>query len=453
MLMHLRVQVNLNYHTILHTQVIIFVMAFLLLVACTPTNPSVPPVMTPSFDTTLAQINQYRQNEWYTQAQTRLNWLAETQGWSSELSILAGDIAFEMQDYTGALTAWERALTFDMVESVRINLLGRVADHYIQTRRWADAFTVLTELTDLAPDNLWGNYQLGLLLAPSDGQQATDYLLRVSQDEQYSDIVTSLLTILAIPDDTDAFQIGAYLADAQLFANAEYAFEYAHLLAFPNPLARAYQGLMRDFQGLDGKQLIAEALQFDDESPEIYWTWAVHHRLNRNFEAHETAILRALELDPENALFYGELALNAQMRGDTEQAEEWFAEAINASGSDTGLTRLFVNQYGSDDFTVSQEMIASLFITNDDRQDDATVQSIYGWTLVEVGEIEAGREQISEALIRAPDNVRAQFDMGRLLLQIGDIEIGRTYLTQVAQGNSEYAIQAQALLDDTPASN
>src|SRR5262245_42846102 len=155
---------------------------FLTVSSATPNFASVPTLHPDAIEYTLSSETQYHRSRGDLQAALfYVDVQANQDGWSAALHEEAGNLWRDMGDLSRALPHWEVVAQLDP----QPDNLRRLADLNLQAGDWGTAYQYLEQLLQLVPDDTWGLYYGGLLLAPSDTRTARDYLNRVTSSETY----------------------------------------------------------------------------------------------------------------------------------------------------------------------------------------------------------------------------------------------------------------------------
>jgi tetratricopeptide (TPR) repeat protein len=279
------------------------------------------------------------------QALYHVEMLAAQDGWTPDLHQRAGDLWAQAGDVTRAIPHW-RSAGDDPA------LLRKLARAYLQTQAWTQASEVLQSLVALAPDDRWVHYQLGLLRAAFDAGAAQAHLLIAVRDPDYAEVSADVLRALQTDDTEVPMAVGLALAGAELWPQAELAFQHAADNAYPFAEALAYAGVARDWQGKDGSAAVEEAVLLDPRSPIVRYLHGLHLRFAGAYHASREAMTQAVALDPLNPAFYMELGTAYALVDDLDNAERWlkmaveisddprFAEALERFYAESGTTSL-----------------------------------------------------------------------------------------------------------------
>ncbi len=254
------------------------------------------------------------------QAIYRLEVEALDDGWTSERARSAGDLWRRAGDLTRAVAYWERA-------DAAADLLRDLSEAYIELGAWAKASDALQGLIGAAPDDAWARFQIGIIRAAADPQGALPHLLAAAREPGYAQ---PLAGVIAAAETGDPLRIGVALADADLWAYAELAFESAG----GDPLAYAYGGFARDRQGKDGGAWIRQAVALAPDDPQVRLLEGLHLRSAGDVDASLAAVVRAAALDPDNPAVFAELGQAYALVGDRDAAERWLTYAVSLSDGD-----------------------------------------------------------------------------------------------------------------------
>ncbi|MCB9450474.1 MAG: hypothetical protein H6672_03495 [Anaerolineaceae bacterium] len=369
-------------------------------------------------------------------------------GWSPDLLVTAGNIWYANGDPWQAVDYW-----FASVQAApeRADLVRRLAETLLEIQRWPEAVDALNRLVTLTPNDRWGHYQLGLLLAAANPPAAREHLEQASIEGAYQELALALLAVLSSTADAGgAMRVGVVLAEHELWSYAEIAFNFAASARESFPEALAYTGLARDKQGKDGGEPVAAALRLAPEDPQILYLYGLHLRVTGDLIGSRDMLLRAAILEPENPAFAAETGTAYRLTGDLEQAEAWLKIAVQLSGDDPAFERLLALFYTEEGFNLSNERLTELQNIVGRLPDDPDTIAAYGWALHLLADDALALEQFGAALALDPQNPRALFYKALVWIGGNDetLRADATHiLEQVAAGDSEFAPEAQRVLD------
>jgi tetratricopeptide (TPR) repeat protein len=373
---------------------------------------------------------------YHIEAQAKMN------TWTAQDHIRAGNLWRDMSDLSRALPHWEAA---NLLEP-NPNLLRQIADIYIQRGEWGMAWARIQQLLQLAPNDSWGLYYGGLILAPSDPTRAYGLLGQVAGIEQtYASTAYDIQQAMG-NDPTDpeiAIRIATVLASVSEWSLAENAYQYAADTFYPFPEATVYVALMRVQQGKNGVRWIEEALTLSQDNAVVHYIAGVYWRDVGEYAKSEANLILAILFEPNNPTFYAELGTTYREMGNRFEAEIWLQTAVLIS-DDPIIAQALASFYQDESYLLPQDYLQ--FSRNLDANDPA-ILSAKGWTLHLQGNSEAGLAQVEEALSIDPNNPRAIFDKARILIDLAQNDEAIPLLQQLAEGDSVFAEAARRLLE------
>lgn len=254
-------------------------------------------------------------------------------GWDAERLRVSGDLWREAGYLAQAAADWEAALTLSPNDADRARDLTLT---YIELGRWELALSALDRLLALTPADSWARLQRGLIRAAVTPEAALEDLRAAAVEPAYTTLVGALIAAIADPVDVqDAVpvRVGLALADAELWPQAELAFERS-LAAGGSARAAAYVGWSRDQQGKDGNAMIARAVAAAPQDAQIRYLQALHLRYRGDYAGSLGAMIQAVALDAASPLLYAELGAAYHLTGDVISAEHWLRRAVEFSGGD-----------------------------------------------------------------------------------------------------------------------
>lgn len=406
-------------------------------------TPAITPTPSP-FDPQTA----YQQNRIKGQLQVALyHLLAQTltDGWTTENYIQAGNLWRDMGDTDRALPYWEAA---NQAEPNAL-LLRQIALIYMARGEWGAAYEHIEALLLLAPNEPWGLYYGGLMLAPYDPTTAYGYLGRVADlDREYAATARSIMDIIVgnVTDPLVSIRVGAAMANAEEFSLAENAFQHASSLYYPFPEAEAFTALMRVQQGKNGNGWMERAIAQAPQNGTVRYLEGLYWRALGQYANSEIALLRAIQYEPNNPVYYAELGNTYRQMGDLNEADVWLNTAVIISDNDPIIRQALDRFYAEEAYLLPQDYLNYLNGGNTNNDDPAII-SATGWAMHIMGDSEGGLAQVEIALAAEPSNPRVRFDHARILLALGRIEEARADLEMLADGNSVFAQLSERLLE------
>jgi tetratricopeptide (TPR) repeat protein len=278
---------------------------------------------------------------------------AQAAGWDAERLRVSGDLWREAGYLTEAAADWEAALLLD---PQNVGLARDLALVYLERERWHQALSALDRLLALTPEDTWARLQRGLIHTARNSEAALADLRAAAAEPAYAALTGALIAAVtdAAEADDGAVRVGLALADADLWPQAELAFERAWSDTTSARVA-AYLGWSRDRQVKDGSAMIARAAATAPQDAQVRYLQALHLRHVGDFAASLRAMIQAVALDANSPLLYAELGAAYQLTGDVISAEHWLARAVEFSGGDPRFQAL-LDQIGAGE----QQMLAAL---------------------------------------------------------------------------------------------
>jgi len=249
---------------------------------------------TPVQELSLERITANRQQGRPVQALYQIEAWADREGWIPETLRLAGDVWHEMGDTAQALPYWEAASAGLPNDTLLARML---ADAYLTLQRWPQAVDQLNRLVELDFSDAWAHYQLGMLRAAFDPPTAETHLKIAERVPEYQDVAATLLFVIDEhgSDPLIGMPVGLVLADADLWPQAELAFQYAADVGQQYPEALAYTALARDRQGKDGSAAIARAVALGSQNAVVRFIQGLHLREQNDLAGSLDALVQAAE--------------------------------------------------------------------------------------------------------------------------------------------------------------
>ncbi len=329
--------------------------------------------------------------------------------------------------------------------------LRQLAQRDIESQDWSDAQDVLNQLLKIAPDDELGEYDLGLLLLPTDQQVGFTYLDRAAVDPQYHDTVTALHTALnahpaALP--VADFQIGLTLMNLQAWPYAARALAIAIQQGNNSPAAYAFLGAAQDQQGRDGWPMIEQALKSAPRDPTVNYAAALHWRLAGDTERALAALTRAEALDPRNPAVAAEFGLNYRLEGRLDYAAVWYNVAVALAPDNQSFRNLLARFYAETHYDLQGGGLDAIRQIANQYPKDAEVHASLGWALFSTGAIDDAGSEFNRALALDPTNLRAHFYLAIYYEYRGNLQDAKTaylYVYENADNNPFQDLAGAAL--------
>jgi len=421
----------------------IILVVFVMNVLTTSAPVTVYPTAEPTPNPTTLITHTRNQNRWM-QSLFHIEQVALQTGWTPELYRQAGDAWWNIGDITRAIPYWTSAL--ESIEDV--DLLRTVANSYINLGEWTQARQTIDKLLDLKPYDEWGNYQMGMILAPFNPVKSRLFFDAVSLDSPYTPQVVAIKNELG--QDTDdpliSFRVGLTLVNLGIWDYAELAFQHASDISYPNPQALAYLGWVKSRQGKDGSSWIEQATQLAPQDPEVWYLRSLHFRAKADYIESLDAIAQSVRLAPENSGLYAELGTAFRLIGDLEQAEYWLDYAVATSANTPEYQQILENFYIETAYVSPSSVLESL-AEEARNSDNPDLISAYGWALHITDNSNAGLEQADIALELDPTNPRALLDKAKILIDTDRSVEAIPLLERVAQTYTPFGTEAGQILD------
>jgi tetratricopeptide (TPR) repeat protein len=243
---------------------------------------------------------------------------AHAQAWTADNHLSLAQAWQAIGDTPRALPHWEAALA----QQPTLALARLLSETYLAQGDGGRALDKARTAYALAPDDAWANAQLGFLLAPFAPTQAQSHWRVVATHANASPDQRDLArALLALGDDVSPQRIGTTFIAHKAWAYAEQAFAYLATQDYPNALATAYIGWVRQNNGKDGTTWTSSAVALAPEDADVRLLQALQLRQAGAHEASIQAFETAIALNPQNPVAYAEFAALYDLLGLTEQAQ------------------------------------------------------------------------------------------------------------------------------------
>jgi tetratricopeptide (TPR) repeat protein len=327
-----------------------------------------------------------------------------------------------------AIHCWRQALALDPGDATVRYRLGRI--HLAQ----GDFQAAQKEFeTLLAQDehNPAAHYQLGLLLAGRNPQQATEHLKKAAADPENNvapdaeDMLAALEKMEREENETRAVALlgMVYLERGEL-SLARRQFERAVQISPDYAEAYAYlghvQGQLGQYEA--GWDNLEKAVTLEPDSVLAHYFLGVTYRSLGMWEAARMRFWRAVNLDPTNAALCVDLAQAYLEEHDYVAAEGWFQAAVQREPKDARFQLILAQFYVDHAYKVEEEGVTAALRAVEIDPENAAAHDVLGWAYHLTGHWREARTHLQRALALEPDLARAHYHLGALYAARGDVE-------------------------------
>jgi tetratricopeptide (TPR) repeat protein len=207
--------------------------------------------------------------------------------------------------------------------------------------------------------------------------------------------------------------------------------------------------LLRDGRAADAERAYREVLPYDSKNPEVHDGLGVSLLLQGQFKAAFSFFDRAVDLDPDKALYRVHRGMAAVEIGRFKEAESDFAKAEASSAPedrlDAALNRGRLKQRQKD-FTAAEEAFSTA-LSRDPKSSAALIGR--GIARESRGAMEQAAEDYLEAVRIDPKNAEANLRLGLALVTLKKGALGRRYLERAVEldPTGEAGAKARLLLE------
>jgi len=330
-----------------------------------------------------------------------LNDAASLDGWTAAHRVALGDAYLGKGDAASAVAQWELALPADPSDD---GLLARLANQYEATGRYPDAVRVLSQLTQLRPNDAAVYYRLAVLTAATAPDEAP---ARLAVTAAISPTLAPATKILV-----DAIQAGEATGDqAYVFGKVGFALvqltewrlaqeALTHAITL-NPSyadAFAYLGLARDRQNQDGLTDYQTAVKLAPQSPLAQFLLGLHWRRAGDSNTALPYLLAAQKLDPQNPAIAAEIGGAYASTGDLTNGETWLTQAVNLDDKNPQWWLLLARFYIDNEYHVpALGLPAARQAVALAPQNGLAIDAL-GYALVLTGDLPNGEKTLQQAL-------------------------------------------------------
>lgn len=291
---------------------------------------------------------------------------AQANGWTPELSWLAGDLWKEAGQPQVALPYWLAAA--ETIDDA--SLWQDIAKAATDAADWPAAVGAWDRVAALSPQNTAAQFQRGLLMAALDPEAALDSLAHARQDIAYQEISDALRAAItgAADDIHRRTRVALVFVERELWLYAHLAFEQMVMNGTDTPLVEAYYGLATDQIGGNGDAFVYAAVQRAPDDPQIRLLEGLHLRARRDDAGSIAAFTAAAALDPTSPALLAELGTAYRLAGDFASARHWYEQAVTLSNGAAPFTQLLQTLT-----TDEQEVLSNLGLNLDGENQEIPV--------------------------------------------------------------------------------
>jgi tetratricopeptide (TPR) repeat protein len=355
-----------------------------------------------------------------------------------------------------AIKYWRQALDMDPGDATVRYRLGRI---YLEQGDFQAAQQELEALIAQDEHNPAAHYQMGLLLAGCDPQQATEHLTKAaggSENNVASDAGDMLAALEEVEREENEARATALLGVAYLergeLSLAGRQFERAIQLNPDYAEAYAYlghvQGQLGEYEA--GWDNLEKAVTLEPDSVLAHYFLGVTYRSLGMWKAARMRFWRAVNLDPTNAALCVDLAQAYLEEPDYVAAEGWFRAAVQREPEDARF-QLFLAQFYVDHvYKVDEEGLPAVLRAVELDPESAMAHDVLGWAYYLTGRWREARTHLQRALVLDPDLARAHYHLGALYAARGDVEAAQREYQRAIDLDSEgfYRQRAEKALKD-----
>jgi tetratricopeptide (TPR) repeat protein len=383
---------------------------------------------------------------------------AASQGNLSPGGTLAlGDACQQVDDVACATQWWEAALHAGISPA---DIYTRLLPLHRQQADYPRVLTDLNALAELQPENAGWQYQLGLVLAASQPEDALPYLSRAGELdpslEEKTEKLAQNIRIARLKEDPafTLLEAGRALGLVNEWALAYEAFQraaeirpdYAEAWAY---LAEARQQLGDDQAAGGGLAELERALQIDPSSLSAHMFMSLYWQRQGQLERALMYMDEAISLYPVNPALHTERGRILAQLGYLSAAQQAYEQAIRLAPQDATYYRLLAAFALAHNYQLSQTGLpaarrALLLSPNDPASPD-----MLGQVLFELGDASSAKRFFEQALLLQPQYAPALLHLGLIDILENNLTAAHEKLNLVltlAPGTSD-ADQAQRLLD------
>ncbi len=369
-----------------------------------------------------------------------------------------GDACLQSEDLPCAIQSWEAAGSAGVPAR---EVATRLLSAHRQQADYPAALADLKALAGIQPDDAGWQYQLGLLSAAIQPEEALPYLSRAAElDPALGDQASGLaqnIRLARLKEDPayTLLEAGRGLGAMNEWALAAEAFrraaqtrpDYAEAWAY---LGEAIQQIPEAQSNAEGLAELERALQLDPKSLSAHLFLSLYWQRQGELEQALEYLEKAAALYPDRPALQTEMGRVLALKGDLEAAGQAYQKASALAPQDPVYYRLLAAFSLEHNYQLTQTGLpaarrALLLSPNDPASLDTL-----GQVLLELGDIAGAKRFFERALLQQADYAPALLHLGLIYLDEGNREAAYEMLQKalaLAPGSST-ADQAQRLLDN-----
>ncbi|MFB0534036.1 MAG: tetratricopeptide repeat protein [Anaerolineae bacterium] len=394
-----------------------------------------------------------------------------------------GSVYAGLGDEEQAIHCWSQALALDPTDTAVRYRLGRLYLERSDFRNAQREFEILIAQDERNPA---AHYQMGLLLAGHDPQQATEHLTKAAGDSQkydfpvrsgwicnpavrppncksgrsrsysFTDAEDMLAALEQVEREENEARATALLGVAYLergeLSLARRQFEGAIRLHPDYAEAYAYlghvQGQLGQYEA--GWDNLVKAVTLEPDSVLAHYFLGVTYRSLGMWKAARTRFWRAVNLDPNNAALCVDLAQAYLEEPDYVAAEGWFRAAVQREPEDARFQLILAQFYVDHVYKVEEEGVPAALRAVELDAESAAAHDVLGWAYHLTGHWREARTHLQRALALEPDMARAHYHLGAVYTARGDVEVAQREYQRAIDLDSEgfYRQRAEKALEE-----
>lgn len=304
------------------------------------------------------------------------------------------------------------------------------------------------------PEAQWS---LAALIAPLDLAEARELLLslplQVPPDllarRDYLLAALAPFTPEASPAEI-AQAAGIALAQIELWPLAIHALTIAREQSEAQPVEEqaetlAFLAHALTYTGRPALDLFEESRRLDPESALPLYFHGIYLRRQGALQAAEAVLQQALQLDPENAAIYVELAQAEAQRGNLAIAEDYMNKAAIAARNDFNIQLLRVRFYALRGYRLEEAGIPAAEVLIEADENNAELHDLLGWMHFLSGNPQQAERSLRRALELEPNLASARYHLARYLARQGDSQAAAAEYQRVIDLDTSNIYRDQAL--------
>jgi tetratricopeptide (TPR) repeat protein len=330
-----------------------------------------------------------------------------------------GQAYLQLGDTQAALAAWDQLITSGDASG---ELFSQVFQVQESQDMMEDSLLTLQQWVQVEPENVKAFYRLGLLSALMAPGQADQYLQRaIDLDPSYQSRVDPIQKALQSTADVEnqGYQkviLGRTLGNLDEWKLAKSAFEQAVNLQPGYAEAWAFLGEAKQQLGEDGWAELQKAMSLNPQSVLTQALMAVYYRRHNQPEKAMQALAKILNLEPGEGTWLIEMGYTLAQNGNINGALTYFQRAVDMDPQNASFWKELADFCVQNNLNVMEVGLpaARQYLILDPHS--SVAMDTLGWVFMSLGDNISAERFILDAIDADSTNASAHLHLGQLYL-------------------------------------